>query len=136
MSFKVGDRVEFINNVNGKQFNGTVIKDTGPYSTTNVLIDGENNIFSINGAYSLRNAHLQLLAGTSFTTGSGYGVAPFPLTSFIFNNSDSNTSTEGWTTNNNATCTHEFKTYTGLIKKYDYCTKCDVKKNERGAYEN
>lgn len=33
-------------------------------------------------------------------------------------------------------CQHTFATYTGLATKYEYCTKCDTKKNERGAYED
>jgi hypothetical protein len=32
-------------------------------------------------------------------------------------------------------CTHNWKTYTGLTSTYEYCTKCDKKLGEKGIYE-
>lgn len=32
-------------------------------------------------------------------------------------------------------CYHDWKVYTGLERRFDYCTKCNITKNERRAYE-
>lgn len=34
-----------------------------------------------------------------------------------------------------APCAHQWQPYTGLCKKYEFCLKCDEKRNERGLYD-
>lgn len=35
----------------------------------------------------------------------------------------------------NTICIHDMTSYTGLSKKYDYCTKCSIETNHRGIWE-
>lgn len=129
MKFKKGDRVEWTHPIDGKKFLGTVVEDANG-DKAGVYIDGSYNIFSSIGAFYLNTDCLTLLVQTPFTKPP---VHTYTIPKFV-SALEENSKFKPLYSNTN-TCTHEFKTYTGLTKKYEYCTKCDVKKNERGAYE-